>query len=208
MRPGVAVNDIFWVDLETTGVDSKRNGIVQIAAMIERAGKIVDAFNMQMNPGPLRKIDPEALEVNGLTVAMIQKFQPGPVVYRAFRAFLGKWGKPGRKDLRFIPAGYNVGFDLDFLSEWHREESGGPYAFWDFLQYLPIDPYPTIVSLWRYGLLPTKDCKLVTVAEYYGIPIDAHDAMSDIKASRAIAGKVFDRAFSSWREPTLDISPF
>jgi DNA polymerase III subunit epsilon len=183
---------ILWFDLETTGTDKVKHGIIQIAAMIERDNRIIAEREWTMNPVN-KLIDPKALEVNGMTVEQIRSFLPSHQVYSEFNMFLDQHGFRKQKDKRYIPGGYNAGFDLDFISQWYLEMSGGPYAFWGHLQFQPIDPYPTIVSMWRAGVIPTENCKLETICNHFGIPIDAHDAMSDIRASRELARMVLGR---------------
>jgi DNA polymerase III subunit epsilon len=180
------MNNILWFDLETTGTDPKKHGIIQIAACVERDGLIIDTFNEKQKPDPLKVLDPKALQVNGHTPDEISKFQDSKSCYLAFNRFLDKHGARGNKALRYIPAGYNAQFDLDFMCRYFEEQSGGPYAFWEHLQYQPIDPYPTIVTLWRLGKLHPKDCKLETICAHFGIELKAHDAMSDILATREL----------------------
>lgn len=180
----------FWFDLETTGTDPEKNGIIQIAAAIERDGEIIDTFNDFQNPLTSKEtkfIDSEALEINGHTIQSLAMFAPPSVCYNNLNSFLDKYGKRGIKAARYIPAGYNAGFDLDFLKQYFFEMSGGPFAFWDHLQFQAIDPYPVIVWLWRQNLLKIPNCKLSTVAGYFGIKINAHEALSDVLAARSIS---------------------
>jgi DNA polymerase-3 subunit epsilon len=177
---------ILWFDLETTGTDPEKNGIIQIAAVIEQEGEIIDTFNTLMNPvGKL--IDDAALIVNGHTRNLLSMYRCPEAVYREFNAFLDKYGKRGDKKARYIPGGYNARFDLDFLSQFFFDMSKGPFAFWEHLQYNPVDPFPVVVWLWRQGFLKLPDCKLSTVAEYFKIEITAHDALSDVLAARSVS---------------------
>jgi DNA polymerase-3 subunit epsilon len=191
------MNKLFWNDLETTGTDPHLNSIIQIACMIEENGEIVDSFESKMSPIPGRQIDPKALQINGLTVEEIMEYPNPREVYPELRKFCAKHGTKGDKLNRFIPAGYNNGFDLDFLLDWHTTMDS-KYAFWDYLQFQPIDPYPVLVSMWRCGIISTKDLKLGTVCEHFGIQIDAHEAMSDIKAAREVAYRVLRDTFSGF----------
>lgn len=188
---------IFWNDLETTGTDPHRHSIIQIACMIEEEGEIVDTFESKMKPIPCREIDPKALETNGIDRKALYEYPPPGEAYLKFRAFCAKHGTAGDKANRFIPAGYNNGFDLDFLADWHLTMDS-KFAYWDYLQYQPIDPYPVIISLWRCGCLPIKNCQLKTVCEHFGVPIQAHDALSDVRAARDVAYLVLGKAFKGF----------
>lgn len=183
------MNKILWNDLETTGTDPKKHSIIQIAAAVESDGEIVDQIEIKMAPLEGRLIDTKALDVNGYTMDQIESFQPQRAGYNAFRAFLNKHGFKGNKLKRFIPAGYNNGFDLDFFFDWHNVMENH-YAFWDFLQFQPIDIYPVLVCLWREGKLDTTNVQLGTVCQHFGIEIKAHDAVSDLLASRSVYKKV------------------
>ena len=186
------MNNICWLDLETTGTNPQKHTIVQLAAAIEINGEIVDTFNRWMQPLVGYDIEEEALKVMGKTLQEISVGEDPLLVYKDFYAFLAKYGYPKQKDKRYIPAGYNVRFDLDFLSQWFNDISEGPYAYWDMLQFNGIDPCGTIISLWRLGKLPgLKDCKLATVCEFFGIPLQAHDALSDLMATRTLAREIY-----------------
>ena len=58
----------FFYDLETTGVDHRRNGIHQLAGCIEIDGEIVESFNFKVAPNPKAIIEEEVLKVGGGTV--------------------------------------------------------------------------------------------------------------------------------------------
>ena len=188
------MENFLWFDLETTGTDPVKNGIIQIAAVIERGGEIVDTFESLVNPGG-KEIDDDALSVNNHTREMLFAYRCREAVYAEFNVFLDKHGFRLDKSRRYIPAGYNVGFDLDFLKQFFLEMSGGPFEFWGHLQYKPLDPYPVIVWLWRQGVLDMPDCKLSTVAAYLGVEYKAHDALSDILTARVVSQEIRKRFF-------------
>jgi DNA polymerase III epsilon subunit-like protein len=180
------MNPILWSDVETTGTDSIRCAITQIASALEIDGKIVDTFIGKMRPHKDAVVEREALEIQEVTEKEIRDWPDPVAVYAQYYGWMKKHGHAGNKQARFIPAGYNHQFDLDFMSSWFERETGGPYAFWDFLQFKPIDPFPWIVTLWRYGRLPVVDCQLGTVCACLGIELKAHDPMSDIMATREV----------------------
>ena len=62
----------FFYDLETTGVDHRRNGIHQLAGCIEIYGEIVESSNFKVAPNPKAIIEEEALKVGGVTLEQIQ----------------------------------------------------------------------------------------------------------------------------------------
>ena len=185
------MNNIFWFDLETTGTDKNKHAIIQIACMVTQGKEVLGTFESKIHPLQGKIIDDKALEINGITRDEINMFPKPEEVWKDFRCFCSCHGIAGSKIDRFIPAGYNVAFDLDFFNVWHNE-MGGKYAFWDYLQYQPIDPYPVLVSLWRSGIIKTENCKLETMCKFFDIEIKAHDAMSDIMATRKLSQKIFN----------------
>lgn len=196
---------ILWNDLETGGVDPKTNAVLQIAAVIEIDGKIVDQFESKVQPYGKKIVEPKALEVTGFTMEQIGLFPPAPVVYQNFRTFLGKYGQAGNKSERYIMAGYNNQFDCDFLSQWFTDLSGGPYAYWDFLQFSPLDVLPTLRAMRLAGIFDTPDTKLETMCKHFGIEIKAHDALSDVLACRELTKKVFRKLWTGYQEQHWDI---
>jgi len=191
---------IFWNDLETTGTEPGRHGVIQIAGAIETEEGLVEEFNLKMKPFKGDLISKEALAVNGVAMDEISTFMDPLEAYQKLNCILDRHGFRKNKAKRYIPGGYNNQFDLQFLSAWYEKCSGGPYAFWDHLQFQPIDPYPVLVCLWRAGIIETKDCKLETMCKHFGIALaNAHDAMADIRATIALTKKVIaERIFSSW----------
>lgn len=188
---------IFWNDVETTGTDSKNNAIIQIAAAIEVDGELIDTFESKMAPLFSKIIDDKALEVNGIKKDDLKKY-PKPIeVYEKFRKFCDRNGMKGNKSERFIPAGYNNQFDLDFLSQWHLDMES-KFAYWDYLQFSPIDPLPMLRAMRIAGILPIADTKLGTVCKLFGIEIQAHDALSDLLATRKLTTMLYSRIFSYW----------
>lgn len=196
---------ILWNDLETGGTDPQKNAVLQIAAVIEIDGKIVDQFESKVQPYPGRTVEPKALEVTGFTMQQVATFPSPFEVYQKFDAFLNKYGQRGNKAERFIMAGYNNQFDCDFLQQWFKDVSGGPYSYWDFLQMSPLDVLPTLRAMRLAGIIDTPDTKLETMCNHFGIEIKAHDALSDILATRELTKKVFRKLWTGYQEQHWDI---
>lgn len=189
---------ILFNDSETGGTEPKLHALLQLACIIERDGKIIETFEAKMKPVPGKTVTPEALKVNGYTLEQIATFEDPVDVYNRFRMFCARHGRKGDKENRFIMAGYCNQFDCDFLMEWHKDMSGGTYAYWDYLQMSPLDPLPTLRAMRYAGLLPTADTKLETVCKYFGIQIKAHDAMSDITATRELIHLLYGKLWTLW----------
>lgn len=190
---------IFWFDVETTGTDPKIHGIVQLAALIEVNNEIVDTFHAKMRIVSGKKVDPKALEVTGFTNDEVTAQFENPFnVFDRLQTFLGKHGT-GFKEDRFIMAGYNPQFDCEFLFQWFQDISATKWEYWKYLQFSPIDVLPTLRAMRYAGIIDTIDTKLGTMCKHFGISIDAHDAMSDIVATRELTKYVFERLWTSWQ---------
>jgi DNA polymerase-3 subunit epsilon len=189
--------EILWIDCETGGTDEKIHGLVQLSAIIEIDMEIVAEIDLKMKPVAGKKIDPKALEVQGRTMAEIESFEDPALCFGRFKKFIAR--RPASKQNRYIMAGYNADFDCRFIYEWFKDMVGDPpYAYWDYLQFSPVDPIATLRALRHYGIIDIPDTKLSTVCKYFGIEIDAHDSMSDIRATRTMTNLLMARLREGW----------
>lgn len=179
------MNPVLYIDLETTGLKPKENAIVQIAALVEIDGKIVEKFNENLAPMAHHVITPEALEINNLTLSQINGFQDSGEAFKKFIRLVKKYPQ-------FKLAGYNVRFDISFLQEWFDQHWHGKF-WYDYFDYKPLDVFALELHFKHIGLIDTEDDKLETVCKYFGIKHKAHDAMGDIKATRKLHKQLLKR---------------
>ena len=175
-------------DVETTGLNPEVNGLIQLAMIIEIDGEVVGEKEWKIKPFVNDRVDPKALEVNGINEYDLQAFQNPEEAILEVKKFLRQWVNPFNRDEKFTPCCYNAGFDTDFLRQWFVKGGDKYYGSW-FTNY-PLDPYAWVHLLVHLGLMPElPNRKLVTVCEHFSIPLgdDAHDAMADIKATRGLA---------------------
>jgi DNA polymerase-3 subunit epsilon len=185
---GDKMKKIFYMDTETTGLDPKSNDIIQLAYLIEIDGEIKEEGNLFVQPFSYENISLEALVVNKKTVEEIKTY-PTPIdVYRHLQSILNKYINRYNKLDKFIPCGYNVRFDIDFLQSFFLKNNDK--WFGAFFDYHFIDPMPIINVLNYKGSINLVNAKLITACENFGITIDAHDALSDIKATRELMQKI------------------
>ena len=90
-------------DLETTGLSSKNDRIIEIGAVIMKNGQEVDRFQTFVDPG--RKLDKKIVELTGITDAMLQGAPGIEQVLPEFLAFVG-----GR-----VLVAHNSDFDTGFI---------------------------------------------------------------------------------------------
>ncbi len=188
MRESSGMRRLFWFDVETTGLSAIENGIIQIAGIVEVDGSEVDSFDLRMNPG--KKIDDAALAVNGVSRETIASYPPAESAFRELLGILRRHVVPDEEASRLVPAGYNVRFDLDFLERWFIEANGPD--LYGFITRRSLDPSRFLQDLQRYlgkDRIPSR--KLERVAALFGLDgHEAHDAASDIRATREIHRRI------------------
>lgn len=209
-------------DLETTGLEPLRHGIIQIGAALSR--NLI--FRLDVDPGNV-EIDDEALTVNGFTrdrITELQKNGPGShTASIAFDAWLvenltiifgghqnlfnrltGTKPDPiNLDDFRFVPVGWNVGsFDFQFVKH-HQPE------IFRRLHYQTCD-----LNALCFGTGHSKEYKKAVkrlAVSVLGDDYKAHDAGWD--AAEAIASfGLFDQIFhreevpASWLMTLVDLT--
>ena len=184
---------VLWVDLETTGTNTIRHAIIQLAALAEIDGVIDAEINLQMAPLTKHEIDPEALAINEISEKEIRGYPHQSVQYETFVAFVSRYINRYEKLDKFVLAGYNISsFDEPFLRELFLSNAatkrdrkyGGYFGSWFFWPKRDVQTY-LAEHISEHGLrLP--DFKLGTVCAHFGIEINAHDALSDIQATRQL----------------------
>jgi DNA polymerase-3 subunit epsilon len=182
---------IFYMDEETTGKDPVKHDIIQLAAIVEIDGKVMERFNMNCQPFDYSTVEQEALDVNGMTIEKLRTF-PEPIeLYHALTRMTSKYiDKYDRTD-KFTPAGQRVGFDADFLKAFF-DKCGDKY-FGSWFNWRHVDLLSAVRWLRYAGVLNIENDKLETIAAHFGIQFDAHDAMADIETTRTILHMIRDK---------------
>jgi len=180
---------VLYFDTETTGLEAGKHGIIQLAALMEIGGDVVESFNMKFQPHYGAEINPDALKVSGTDPEELKSRTSSADAYREFLKFLDRHISKFDKTDKAYPAGYNVTFDMHFLDAWFRHH-GNQYGTGSYQNWKMLDPLP-LLRVWDFlGTISLPDYKLQTVCNAYDIELQAHDALSDIIATRALLGKV------------------
>ncbi len=91
------------LDIETTGLDSHKDAIIEIGAVCFSGNRIEEKWSSLINPG--RKIPPAITQLTGISDHMVLEAPSIQTVIPEIRDFIGN-----------LPIlGHNVGFDLAFL---------------------------------------------------------------------------------------------
>ena len=175
---------IFHFDTETTGLEPNENDIIQLAFIIEINGKIEEEFSFDVQPFNWENINQDALSVNKKTIEILKGYPPPSDVYQQLIRILSVYIDKYDRNDKFQPAGYNVRFDIDFFKSFFQKN--GDSFFGSYFNYKAIDPLAVLYFLDGLGFINLPNYKLETVCEYFGIQIDAHDALSDIKANKKL----------------------
>ena len=182
----------FAFDVETTGLDPRIDEIISLAFRLVDAATLdlIDAGQWFVHP--TNGIDPQVAAINGYSPeAWTNK---GAVSRPDFvMGLYQRFAKHGFRKDRPMTLGYNVGFDLAFLSAL----IGRPHMDAAF-SYQSIDVLTTVAFV-EHASGRFDRLRLVDACARHGVPLtNAHDAMSDIVATvelyRALRGFVTAQA--------------
>ena len=189
----------LFVDIESTGLSPKEHDIIQLAYIIEIDDAIKEEGEFLIRPLRFDNISPKALEINGRTIEELKTFPEAKIVYPKIVSLLDKYVDKYNKKDKFRPAGQNVRFDLDFLNEFFIKNSNRYfYSYIDKSQ--TIDSLPMSRKLTKEGYLDVENHKLGTLCKHFGIFLEAHDALNDIKATRTLIMKLGNLKFNKFME--------
>ena len=166
MRKTGYVADYVVFDLETTGISSACDEVIEISAVKVRDGQVVDEFSTLVNPG--RPIPWQASQVNHIYDDMVED---SPDFRTALADFLDFAGDD-------VLVGHNIhNFDMKFLYRDARR-------FWN--RTIGND-YIDTLQVSRICLPMLHHHRLVDLAEHYGIsPEGAHRALADCRMNQKV----------------------
>lgn len=173
---------ICWADVETTGFDPVKQDVIQLGIIIEIDNKIVDKKMLYCQPFHWDNISPKALEINNTTMEQIKDFPLPQEAYKEVVELFDKYINKYDKEDKFLLAGQNVKFDKKMMNGWFRKNENS--YFYSYFHKDNMDLMFLSETLKANDLLRTPNIKLGTICDYYQIPLDAHDALNDIVATR------------------------
>ncbi len=150
-------------DLETTGLSVQNCRITEIGAVKIRDGKVLDRFNIFVDPE--EPIPEEIVRLTGITDEMVKGAPKEAEALRQFFDFLGK-DEDGREVLLIA---HNADFDTGFIRA-AALRSGMPFD----------NPYLDTLALARFLLPDMKSYKLDKLVDRYGLgDFNHHRACDD-----------------------------
>jgi len=159
-------------DIETTGLDTFNDRIIELGAIRIKDGEVVDEFNELINPGiPIPFI---VTSINGITDEMVENEDYPGVVLSRFNKFI--------EGVDFLIGHNAIRFDYPFLrSEFIRN-------------FVRAEDYHVkdTVRIARIKLRrQLRNYSLKNLTEYYGIENrEAHRALSDVYATYELYKKL------------------
>lgn len=155
------------IDLETTGLNPKRDRIIEIGAIRVEQGEITEEFSTFVNPG--RKLEERITELTGIRDEDLTEAPELDEVFPKLLEFMG--------DLPLL--GHSILFDYSFLKKAAVDrkltfERSAVDTLQIARKYLPDLPHRNLEYLCRY----------------YEIPHHAHRALEDAKATDRLFRKL------------------
>lgn len=175
---------ILWIDVETTGLDRHRNGIIQIAGLVDIDGEILERFDLQMNPEA--EFDPASQEIHGISQREIALYPAKQETFERFKALLDRYVRSDVPESRFHPGGYNVRFDLGFLEQWFHDMKDPGLS--PYFRRERIDPSHMMKAFQEYRgrqLMPSWSLRAVAAQMGFSYA-QRHDALEDVEITREI----------------------
>jgi len=188
-----------YIDVETTGTNPVKHGIIQLAGKIVIDGVERQIFDFKMRPFPGQEIEEDALKVTGTTRGMIEGYMDPREAYRRLLAMLGTYvGKYDKID-KFHFIAYNASFDDAFVRQWFLNCGDKYFGSWFWWPAIDVAVLAAEAIGPDRALMP--NFKLTTVADWFKVSADgsAHDALYDItitqKVHAAIETRVREKLF-------------
>ena len=183
----VGKEQFVFLDVETTGLDSKKNAIHQLSGCIDIDRRAVQAFNFRVKPFEQDEIEDIALEIGHTTRAQLDTFTPPEVVFAYWTKLLDKYVLKYNKNDKFVFVGYNSPFDKQFMVDFHVKNKHNYF----FSYFRSADLCVMRMYMERcvtFNKFP-PNFKLANVCKQLGLaePDDKrwHDAMFDVRMTRA-----------------------
>lgn len=187
---------IAFIDLETTGLDPRKNGIHQISGQIFIDGELKEEFDIKARPLDTDEIEDSALAVGGVTREQVMSYQSARDAYNQLVGILCKYVNKYDKCDKYYFAGYNsAAFDTKFLRAFF-EKMGDKY-FGSFFFSNSLDVMTLATPYLMEQRCNMANFKQSTVAQALGIPIEEealHNATYDIELCK----RIYEKTINKW----------
>ena len=170
-RNAAFTDEFVAFDLETTGLSSRDDTIIEIGAVLMKEGKEIDRFQTFVDPG--RKLERKIIDLTGITDEMLVGAPKIEEILPKFLEFVG--------DRPLIA--HNADFDVGFIREAAKKQN------------LPFAPTSVDTLILSQNLLPQLNkFKLNIVADALSLPeFNHHRAADDAVTCGLIFARLVDR---------------
>lgn len=179
---------LLYIDLETTGLNSTENAIIELAGILEINNKVQESFSIYMRPDSDQIIDQAALDAINIGRETIDNYPSQLDGYKRFLTILEKYINVFNKNDKLFLIGYNIhAFDIPFLRTFflrNKNKYFGSYFHHPSIDVMLLVSY---FSMSQRENLP--NFKLATIAKSLGISVDEerlHMALYDVAVTRDI----------------------
>jgi len=184
--------NIFFYDVETTGFHHEKNGLHEIAYLIDSKKQVINKKSFNVKPFEGCAIKEEALLVGGVTLEQVQSYPEEDVVFKLVEKDLSNAVYGGKQNEKLFLAGYNIdAFDNRFFMKFFERNTG--QILEDFFESETFDVLKMAKDYFKKRGLKLINYKMETVAQYFNIeynPADLHKGFGDVLIVREIYYKL------------------
>ena len=182
---------LCYIDVETTGLNVNKHAIIQLAYIIEIDGEVKETGSYKINPKSYSRkveISSGALAISGTSIEDLETYDDSAECFAKFKKVLNSYIAVGEK---LTLVAYNAVFDLKFLQAWFNDNGSKDYG--RYFTYKELDVFALVKYLVYLDAFPTlQSHTLSKMCEWAGIELEAHNALSDIIATRALQAKLLE----------------
>lgn len=185
---------VIWIDTETTGLNSQIHGVREVGFIIEIDGVEVEKGFLEINTMTYeneRYISKYVRKEMGVDEELLTSYPSSSYQQITFENILHKYVNTNEKS-KFQMAGFNIEFDYDFIKKWF-DDTPKSTDFNVYFGYQKLDVLELVRHLRYLNIFKTQNNKLETLCKHFDIEIDAHQALSDIEATKELHTVLADR---------------
>lgn len=173
----------FFLDVETTGLDTNLNDIFQISGIVTDSNlNVLEKCDYRFRPFSLENIQDEALIKTGMTRESLQSFDmTAGHAYHSLIELLGRHCDKFNKNDKLHFVAYNAKFDADFIRKFFEKNGDAFFGSWFWNPPICVMQAAAWMTMRVRGALP--NFKLSTLSQCAELGWDesqAHDATYDI----------------------------
>jgi DNA polymerase III subunit epsilon len=178
------MSKLCFIDTETTGTDPTKNGLIQLAGLIEVDGEEKQSFNFHIQPFPNDVVEESALAVNKTSQEILKSFQVAGEAYSDFVKILSLYVDKYDKKDKFFFVGYNARFDADFVRSFFEKNNDKYFGSWFWFPPIDVMNLAIVRLINRRAELPNFKLGSIAVELALHPEGDLHDALTDIRLTK------------------------